>query len=142
MSTFLINYSFLVGMVLGFLILIFRLFVLPVFVKGGTELGQGVFLEKLVNILNLNHSVVVYDVASDGRILKNRDRDNVVIDDPLRIEDDMLAKKCIPYIFFDPKTLKVKGYFHALSAESLKDKYTEKVYEGRLVLVDAHEGKQ
>lgn len=140
MSTFLINYSFLVGLVLGFLILIFRLFVLPFFVKGGTDLGQGVFLEKLVNILNLNHSVVVYDVASDGRILKNRD--NVVIDDPLRIEDDTLAKKSIPYIFFDPKTLKVKGYFHALSAESLKDKYAEKVYEGRLVLVDAHEGKQ
>ncbi|AMW80783.1 hypothetical protein AMD27_16775 (plasmid) [Acinetobacter sp. TGL-Y2] len=82
----------------------------------------------------------MYDVSSDGKNLQ--ERDSTAIKNPLRIEDDIIAKKTIPFIFFDPKTLKVKGHFHALSPDSFKNKYAETIYEGHLVLVASGEDEK
>lgn len=133
MYTLLLKSPLISGIIIGFFILLIRLFVLPLFLKSDSFLGKNLYLNRLVNILNLGHSLVLYDVSSDGKYLQ--EKDNTVINNPLRIEDDAIAKKSLPYIYFDPKTLKVKGYFHVLSQECFKNKYAETVYEGHLVLM-------
>ena len=133
MYTFIANSPILSGLIIGLSILLFRIFILPLFLRRDGFLGEHLYLKKLVNILNLGHSLVLYNVSYDGKNLQVGD--STVIKNPLRIEDDIIAKKTIPFIFFDPQTLKVKGNFHALSPESFKDKYAETVYEGHLVLV-------
>ena len=67
---------------------------------------------------------------------------HVIIKDPLRIEDDLITSKATPFIFYDPKTLKIKGCFYALNAELSKDKYASNVYEGQLVLMASQESEK
>ncbi|WP_228140765.1 hypothetical protein [Acinetobacter sp. TGL-Y2] len=140
MYTFIINSPLVSGLIIGLSILLLRIFILPLFLKHNDFLSERLYFKNLIDILNLGHSLVLYDVSSDGKNLQ--ERDSTAIKNPLRIEDDIIAKKTIPFIFFDPKTLKVKGHFHALSPDSFKNKYAETIYEGHLVLVASGEDEK
>lgn len=64
---------------------------MPLFLRKDGFLGEHLYLKKLVDILNLGHSLVLYNVSSDGKNLQVGD--STVIENPLRIEDDIIAKK-------------------------------------------------
>lgn len=137
MISILINYPVISGVVIGLSILVIRLFIFPIIMKGDSPIGNIFYLLKLKSILKLGHSLILYDVSSNGK--EPQKTSSSIINDPLRIEDDLVASKVAPFVFYDPKTLKIKGYFHALNAEIYKDKYANNVYEGHLVLMASQE---
>ncbi len=68
------------------------------------------FAKNLIEILNSDHNLVLYVNNSDGKSVDSNMRNKIFIKDPLRFEDDLLITKAsTPHIYFDPKTLKVKG---------------------------------
>lgn len=139
MFSLLVDSPLITGISLGLLILLTRLFVFSYILRNIEALGSYDYLNKLKDVLNSGHSLVLYDVRSDGK--EPRITNDPNINDPLRIEDDLIAFKSLPLIFFDPKTMKIKGYFHALNADHFKDKYSKNVYEGYLTLVENTEKK-
>lgn len=134
---FIDTYPFTTGLILGTVCLVFRL-LRPLIIRFDF-VGKPYFNYAIVKkILEANHTVVMYEVSSNGRksVIDEEQAQKVYIKDPLRIEDDLLFSKVTPHIHYDPNTLKIKGYFHLLSPEMAKDKYFETVYEGQLVLIE------
>ncbi|MGQ1270013.1 hypothetical protein ACT4XR_19940 (plasmid) [Acinetobacter baumannii] len=84
----------------------------------------------------------MYVNNSDGKTPDSNMRDNVIIKDPLRFEDDyLITRASSPHIYFDSKTLKVKGYFFLHSKGTFQDKYADTVYEGQLELIEVENRK-
>lgn len=120
------------GLIIGFIIAIIRIFIFPIILNKSESLHEYFYTTKVLEILNSSHSIVVYDLSSEALSQK---KPKTFIKDPLRIEDDIISGKQMPFIFFDPSTLRVKGYFYATNKETIIDKYSEIKYEGYLVLI-------
>lgn len=134
---FIDTYPFSTGLILGTVCLVFRL-LRPLILRFdfvGTPYFHYAIVKK---IFEADHTVVMYEVSSNGHksVIDEEKSQRVFIEDPLRVEDDVMFSKVTPHIYFDPKTLKIKGYFHLLSPNMAKDKYYETVYEGQLVLIE------
>lgn len=137
MLSILVNHPVISGVIIGIFVLLVRLFIFPIVFKQIDSIGNVFYLFRLKKILNSGHSLVLYNVSYDGK--SPQIKQNEIIESPLRIEDDLISSKVIPFVFYDPTTLKIKGYFHALNKESLVDKYASDVYEGHLVLIHSQE---
>lgn len=139
MIEFMMDYSILTGLVVGIVVLFSRVYIFPLIQRKIFAIGGLLFTSRLVETLNSGLSFAFYSLDSDGfEMSPNKNKKNrVIIHDPLRIEDDeFFTSKNTPYIFFDPNTLKIKGYFHVLNFESIVDKRSRAVYKGELELIE------
>jgi hypothetical protein len=134
---FILDHLYIFAVLIGIHILIFKLFVLPKLRTNDDTTRDIFFAQTLIDIINNDHNLVMYVNDSDGKSPVSNMNNNIYIKDPLRFEDDLkITRASTPHIFFDPKTLKVKGYFFLRSKETFEDKYAETVYEGELELLD------
>ncbi|EOZ8645553.1 hypothetical protein ACQWTT_001304 [Acinetobacter baumannii] len=131
------DHPFLTGLIAGAIGLVIKLLKPYLINTFDNSLGQFYFHHfGLKKVLENGHTVVMYDLASNGKeSIRDKSNSKVFIDDPLRIEDDFLFSKVTPHFHYDPKTLKIKGFFHLLSKEAAIDKYYKTVYEGKLVQI-------
>lgn len=143
MIEIMMDYSILTGLVVGTVALFSRVYIFPLIQRKIFAIGGLLFGKRLVEALNLGLSFSFYSLDSDGfEMSPNKKKNRVIIQDPLRIEDDeFLTSKNTPYIFFDPNTMKIKGYFHVINHESIVDKHSRAVYEGKLELIEKIEIK-
>ncbi|RJO40188.1 hypothetical protein D3X46_18165 [Acinetobacter baumannii] len=103
-------FVYIIAITIGLLSLFIRLYVLPKIRSSERSQSDIFFAKNLIEILNSDHNLVLYVNNSDGKSVDSNMRNKIFIKDPLRFEDDLLITKAsTPHIYFDPKTLKVKG---------------------------------
>ncbi|AKQ32605.1 MULTISPECIES: hypothetical protein [Acinetobacter] len=135
-------FVYIIAITIGLLSLFIRLYILPKIRSSEGPQSEIFFAKNLIEILNSDHNLVMYVNNSDGKSPDSNMRDNVIIKDPLRFEDDyLITRASSPHIYFDPKTLKVKGYFFLHSKGTFQDKYADTVYEGQLELLEVENRK-
>ncbi|HCW5000889.1 TPA: hypothetical protein OXO59_003641 [Acinetobacter baumannii] len=83
-------FVYIIAITIGLLSLFIRLYILPKIRSSEGPQSEIFFAKNLIEILNSDHNLVMYVNNSDGKSPDSNMRDNVIIKDPLRFEDDYL----------------------------------------------------